>query len=104
MAYKIFMTIDAAEELKKIIQYLIEKKRNPQAATSLLNDFENTKKKLEDVAGSLQLCRNKKLRDLGYRRINFAGDKYFMLYRIVDNLVYIDGIFHDLQDYENKIY
>ena len=73
MAYKIFMTIDAAEELK-------------------------------NVAGSLQLCRNKKLRDLGYRRINFAGHKYFMLYRIVDNLVYIDGIFHDLQDYENKIY
>lgn len=24
MAYKIFMTIDAAEELEKIIQYLIE--------------------------------------------------------------------------------
>ena len=43
MAYKIFMMIDAAEELEKIIQYLIEKKRNPQAATSLLNDFENTK-------------------------------------------------------------
>ena len=40
MAYKIFMTIDAAEELEKIIQYLIEKKRNPQAATRLLNDFE----------------------------------------------------------------
>ena len=43
MAYKIFMTIDAAEELEKIIQYLIEKKRNPQAAASLLNDFETTK-------------------------------------------------------------
>ena len=43
MAYKIFMTIDAAEELEKIIQYSIEKKRNPQAAASLLNDFENTK-------------------------------------------------------------
>lgn len=43
MAYKIFMMIDAAEELEKIIQYLIEKKRNPQAATSLLNDFETTK-------------------------------------------------------------
>lgn len=26
MAYKIFITIDAAEELEKIIQYLIEKK------------------------------------------------------------------------------
>lgn len=36
MAYKIFMTIDAAEELEKIIQYLIEKKRNPQAADKFI--------------------------------------------------------------------
>lgn len=28
MAYKIFMTIDAAEELEKIIQYLIEKEKS----------------------------------------------------------------------------
>ena len=40
MAYKIFITIDAAEELEKFIQYLIEKKRNTQASSSLLNDFE----------------------------------------------------------------
>ena len=97
------MTIDAAEELKKIIQYLIEKKRNPQAATSLLNDFENTKKKLEDVAGSLQLCRNKKLRDLGYRRINFERHRYFMLYRIEGERIIVDNIFHELQDFEGKM-
>ena len=103
MAYKIFMTIDAAEELEKIIQYLIEKKRNPQAATSLLNDFENTKKKLEDVAGSLQLCRNKKLRDLGYRRINFERHRYFMLYRIEGERIIVDNIFHELQDFEGKM-
>ena len=62
------------------------------------------KRSLEKIASSLKLCDNLRLRKLGYRRINFAGHKYFMLYRIVDNLVYIDGIFHDLQDYENKIY
>ena len=103
MAYKVFMTIDAAEELEKIIQYLIEKKRNPQAAASLLNDFENTKKKLEDVAGSLQLCRNKKLRDLGYRRINFERHRYFMLYRIEGERIIVDNIFHELQDFEGKM-
>ncbi len=30
MAYKIFITIDAAEELEKIIQYLIEKREKPR--------------------------------------------------------------------------
>ena len=55
MAYKIFMTIDAAEELEKIIQYLIEKKRNPQAATSLLNDFENTKIRYTESKINMQI-------------------------------------------------
>lgn len=36
--------------------------------------------------------------------INFLNHRYFMLYRIVDNVVFIDKIFHELQDYENKMY
>lgn len=28
---------------------------------------------------------------------------YFMLYRIENNTVYVDNIFHELQDYENKM-
>jgi len=26
------------------------------------------------------------------------------LYRIADNVVFVDNIFHELQDYENKMY
>ena len=33
--------------------------------------------------------------------IHFKHHKYFMLYRIEDGKVYIDGIYHDSQDYEN---
>lgn len=28
----------------------------------------------------------------------------FMMYRIVGNVVFVDNIFHELQDYENKMY
>lgn len=41
---------------------------------------------------------------LEYRRINFLNHRYFMLYRIADNVVFVDNIFHELQDYENKMY
>lgn len=51
----------------------------------------------------LKLCDNPKLRVLGYRRINFLSHRYFMLYRIENNIVYVDNIFHELQDYENKM-
>lgn len=28
----------------------------------------------------------------------------FIKYRIVDNVVFVDDIFHELQDYENKMH
>ena len=66
---------------------------------SSLNDFEATKISLSNVGGSLKLCDNPKLRELGYRRMNFLSHHYFMLYRIKNDTVYIDDIFHELQDY-----
>ena len=72
-------------------------------ARNLLNDFEATKTSLSNVAESLKLCDNPKLRELGYRRINFLSHRYFMLYRIENDTVYVDNIFHELQDYENKM-
>ena len=104
MEYKIVITSDAEADLEGFIRYLLFEKRSEQAATNLLNDFEVTKRSLSRTAGSLKLCDNPKLKALGYRRINFLSHRYFMLYRIVDNVVFIDNIFHDLQDYENKIY
>lgn len=65
-------------------------------------DFEIAIRSLKSVAGSLKLCDNSRLKELGYRRINFHSHRYFMLYRIVENTVFVDHIFHELQDYENK--
>ena len=44
-----------------------------------------------------------RLQMLGYRRINFLSHRYFMLYRIEEDIVFIDNIFHELQDYENRM-
>ena len=94
---------NAKENMQKYIEYILYEKKNQQAAASLLDDFEYTKDILAEVAGSLKLCDNEKLRSLGYRRIGFKLHRYFMLYRVEDTTVYIDGIFHELQDFENKI-
>jgi len=104
MAYDIIITKDAENDLEGFIKYLIFEKESMQAAENVLNDFKATTESLKVVAGSLKLCDNPRLRRLGYRRINFLNHRYFMMYRIVDNQVFIDNIFHDLQDYENKMY
>lgn len=104
MAYKVVVTKAAEESLENFIKYLIDEKKNIQAAENVLNDYDATIESLKHVAGSLKLCDNPKLHQLEYRRINFLNHRYFMLYRIVNQVVFVDNIFHELQDYENKIY
>ena len=103
MDYKIVLMRDVEEDLDRFITYLLLEKKSEQAARNLLNDFEAIKTSLSNVAGSLKLCDNTKLRKLGYRRNNFLSHRYFMLYRIENDTVYVDNIFHELQDYENKM-
>ena len=103
MDYKIVVTADAQEDLEHFIEYLLFEKQSMQAAKNVLDDFEATKESLRHVAGSLKLCDNPRLNQLGYRRINFLNHRYFMMYRIEEDVVFIDNIFHDLQDYENKM-
>lgn len=104
MDYRVVVTRDAEEDLERFIQYLIIEKKNMQAAENVLNDYDATIESLKYVAGSLKLCDNPKLRQSEYHRINFLNHKYFMLYRIVNNVVFVDNIFHELQDYENKMH
>ena len=45
---------------------------------------------------------------MGYKVVVTADaeedlNKYFMMYRIVEDIVYVDNIFHELQDYESKM-
>ena len=104
MDCRVVVTKDAEDDLDRFIKYLIFEKESMQAAQNVLNDYDATIESLKHVAGSLKLCDNPRLRQLEYRRINFLNHRYFMLYRIVDNVVFVDNIFHELQDYENKMH
>ena len=103
MDYKVVITSDAEEDLEAFIVYILFEKKNEQAAQSVLDDFEATVDNLARVAGSLKLCENPKLKKYGYRRINFLSHNYFMMYRLEGNVAVVENIFHDLQDYENKM-
>ncbi|MEE1374278.1 MAG: type II toxin-antitoxin system RelE/ParE family toxin [Clostridia bacterium] len=103
MDYRIVVTEEAEEDLNRFIQYLLFIKKNHQAAINVLDDFEDTVEMLKHVAGSLKMCDNSRLEELGYHRVNFQKHRYFILYRIENDVVYVDDIFHELQDYENRM-
>ena len=94
--YKVVVTRDAEEDLERFIKYLVLEKESMQAAENMLNDYDVTIESLRRVAGSLKLCDNSRLRQLEYRCINFLNHRYFMIYRIVDNVIFVDNIFYEL--------
>lgn len=100
-AYKVVITPNAKVHLAQILRYLRQDLGNGQAARSVRDDILETKIRLSHVAGSLKLCNNSKLRTGGYRTIHLKHHNYFMLYKIIDNIVRVDGIYHDLQDFES---
>ncbi|MCD7750148.1 MAG: type II toxin-antitoxin system RelE/ParE family toxin [Lachnospiraceae bacterium] len=103
MDYNVIVTEDAENDLDRFLQYLFYEIKNEQAAGNLIDDFEETVRILSGVAGSLKLCENPRLKKMGYKRINFQKHRYFMLFRVEGNDAIIDALFHELQDYENKM-
>ena len=99
--FKVIFTDDARKQLQNILDYLFFELNNTQAAYNVEQDMKETTQTLSHVAGSLKLCDNSKLHALGYRTFHLKSHQYFMLYKIIDNIVRVDGIYHDLQDYES---
>ena len=102
--YKIIVTPDAEEDLRKYVAHLRDVKRNPQAVKSVLADFRDTKKSLKNVAGSIKEPDSEKLKERSLKRMNFLRHNYFVLFYIGDDdKVYITDVFHGLEDYESKL-
>lgn len=51
--YKVIVTPDAEEDLKRYLQYQHYVKKNPQAGRNVLKDFQDTKNELSNIAGSV---------------------------------------------------
>lgn len=101
LEYKVVITPYARSQLAHILRYLRCDLKNEQAARNVKEDMENTKHRLSHVAQNLKLCEHSKLRELGYRIIHLSKHRYFMIYKVENNVARVYGIYHDLQDYEN---
>ncbi len=100
MVYKVIIMPPAKRRLDMYVYYTIETLRNRQAAKAILADAKATAKRLSRVADSLKVCDNPILAKYGYRKIRFEKHDFVMLYRILDGQAIVDGMFHELQDYE----
>ena len=100
MAYKVIIMPPAKRRLDMYVYYTIETLKNRQAAKAILEDAKDTEKRLSVAADSMKICDNPILRKYKYRKIKFAKHDFVMIYRIYDGVIIVDGMFHELQDYE----
>lgn len=101
LGYKIILTEIAQYHLRNIAYYVRYILNNPNAADKIIQDAEDTMDKLKIFPQRIKLCEEPDLAIRGYRVILFQTHDYLMLYRVEENAVYIDGIYHQLQNYQN---
>ncbi len=103
MAFNIIFTRTANKTYRQCLDYLFFNLENAQAANSLALDIERTVKLLEIGATSYTFCENDDLKKRQLRKIHLLHHAYKIIYRIEDKNVYIEAIFHDLQNYEDLL-
>lgn len=103
MAYKVIVTENAAQQVENILDYIIYRLHNEKAAIEILYEIEATYKSLEYLAESMAFCYDSYLKAKGYRKISLRNYDYVLLYQIVDDKVYVNGVFHMLENYRDKL-
>lgn len=103
MRYNVSVSDLAYEQYDKFLDYIYYTLLNPQAADSLMQDFDTTINILEEHAESFGYCKSERLRKQGFHKIHFRRHRYLFVYRIKRDSVIVEGMYHELQDYENSI-
>lgn len=100
-SFEVIIAPRALEQLESYIDYIQYTLLNPIAAQSVWKDALESERELLRVADSLRYCDNPRLRELGYRLFSFKRHRYVMLYRVEGKKVFVDAVYHQMQDYEN---
>lgn len=103
MAYKLVVTERADELLDHILLYLINQLKSKQAAGHLLNEIDRIYDRLEENPLQFPLSKDAYLAGKGYHEAVIGQMNYTIVFKIESDIVYIAGIFHQLENYQGKL-
>jgi plasmid stabilization system protein ParE len=104
MQYDVEISELAETQYEKFLHYLHSNLKNEQAVLNLMNDFDDSVAILEESAGNFEYCKCERLKVKGLHKLRFRHHRYIFVYRILNNnKVIVEGMYHELQDYENAI-
>ncbi len=103
MVYSLIITDRADKLIDEHVSYLIDRLGNRQAAAHLIRGIEKIYSQLEENPYLFPNSRDRYLQTNGYKEALIPGMQYRLIFRIDDKLVYVVGLFHDLEDYVQKV-
>ena len=103
MAYKLVISDNANQQLESILDYIVYRLKNNQAAKSLINDIEKAHAKLREIPEVFGYCNDRYLAIKQYRKLTLEKHDYVILYKVKGEVVTIYGIFHMLENYREKL-
>lgn len=103
MTYKLIITKRADELLDNIVHHLLYRLKNEQAAIHLLNGIENVYNRLEENPQQFPFSRDNYLASKGYHEAIIPQMNYVIIFSINTDIVSIVGIFHQLENYQEKL-
>lgn len=103
MAYNLVITERADEQTDSLAGYLVNDLKNTGAFLHFLNEIDSVYDRLEENPYQFPKSTDSYLNYRGYREALLSEMSYRIVFRIEMQTVYIVGIFHDLEDYVNKV-
>ena len=103
MTYNLIITERADELLDKLVFYLVHQLKNDQAASHLLDSISKIYDRVAENPFQFPECRDLLLKRKEYREAVIPNMNYLVIYKIDKDEVYILGIFHTLENYNQKL-
>ncbi len=105
MHYSLIITQNAEKLLDNILNYILHKLHNPQAAGGLIAAIDVVYSNVENNPKMYAYVEDAFLKASGYRKAVIPNYDYVIIYRIDEEnkIIYVMGYFHDLELYRNKL-
>ena len=103
MGYKLIESKRSKIHLEELVRYLLFKIENSQAAEHLLKEVEEVYLRLEENPEQFPYCQDDYLRKKNYRKAVLSTMNYTVVFKIEESKVYVIGIFHDSENYSDKL-
>lgn len=103
MVYNLIISQRAEEHMDNITGYLGEKLYNEQAAFHFVESLSDVFDNLENNPFQYSECKDPYLKSKNYRKAVLLDMNYVVIFRVNEDTVYIAGIFHNLENYNNRL-